>query len=279
MSAPRGADLHSHSHFSDGTFAPAEVVGLAVQLHLEALALTDHDTVAGLAEARSEADRLGILFVPGIELTAHHRGRERHLLAYWAEPAHPELARLLARMARQRRRRITRIVEKLAGCGVRLDPEAVLEVPHRGVLGRLHVAEALRREGLTGSIQEGFDRYLSDSGPAYVPKYALSVTQTIALVHRAGGVAVLAHPGEEPDPAEIRTFAEAGLDGLEAHYPGHPPDLRRHYSELARRWGLVAIGGSDFHGERKPRALGSVTVPLEVVEALKRAAPSPSAAS
>lgn len=278
MSAHRGVDLHTHSHFSDGTFSPAEVVGLAAQLHLEAVALTDHDTVAGLAQAQAEAERLGLGFIPGIELTAYHQGAERHLLGYWLEPGHPELVRLLARMARERRRRIALIVEKLARCGVRLRPESVLEVPHQGNLGRMHVAEALRREGHVGSLQEAFQRYLADDGPAYVPKYALSVPQTITLIHQAGGVAVLAHPGEEPDPEEIRTFAEAGLDGLEAFYPGYPPAVSRYYSELARELGLVATGGSDFHGDRKPQALGSVTVPGEVVEALKKALASRSAA-
>jgi len=250
-----------------------------MQLQLEAVALTDHDTAAGLPQAEVEATRLGLPFIPGIELTANHQGGERHILGYWMSTGRPELVVLLARMAEERRRRIARIVEKLEGCGARLDPEAVLRVPHQGVLGRMHVAVALCQEGLTSSVQEAFDQFLGDNGPAYVPKYALTVEQTIDLIHRAGGVAVLAHPGSEPNEGEVAAFAQAGLDGLEALYPSHAPRLREYYCDLARQLGLVPVGGSDFHGERKPQWLGAVTVPMEVVEELKDALPLGSSAS
>jgi len=270
MSRRRGADLHTHSHYSDGTYAPAEVVALAVQLQLEAVALTDHDTVGGLTEAEVEARRLGITFVPGIELTADRAGAERHLLAYWIDPGYRPLAHLLAEMAVERRRRVDRIRERLQACGVDLPVEAVLGVSHYGVLGRLHVAEALCQRGVTVTVQEAFDRFLRDDGPAYVPKHALSVEETIALIHEAGGVAVLAHPGEMPADGEIASFAQAGLDGLEAHYPGYTPALSEYYERLAQDLGLVATGGSDFHGERRLQWLGAVTVPLETVARLWR---------
>ena len=274
MSRRRGADLHTHSHYSDGTCAPAEVVALAVQLQLEAVALTDHDTVAGLAEAESEARRLGITFIPGIELSADHSGAERHLLGYWVDPDSQPLAELLAEMVEDRRRRVGRIRERLQACGVDLPVEAVLAVCHHGVLGRMHVAEALCQRGVTSTLQEAFDRFLRDNGPAYVPKHALAVEETIALIHQAGGVAVLAHPGETPGAEEIASFARAGLDGLEALYPGYAPSLSEYYAGLAQDLRLVATGGSDFHGERKLQWLGSVTVPLEAVERLRQRVPA-----
>ena len=259
-------DLHTHSHYSDGTYSPAALVGLAAQLGLAALALTDHDTVAGLGQAEDESSRLGLRFVPGIELTAVHRADERHVLGYWIDAGHEELLALLADMARDRRRRIHHIVEKLHQHAVDLSPEAILSTDHHGVLGRMHVAEALVNEGLTSSIQDGFDRYLHDGGPAYVEKYALPVAETCALIHRAGGVAVLAHPGYEPNHQEIADFVQAGLDGLEAAYPGYQPSLTEHYRELACGLNLVATGGSDFHGERKSQGLGAVTVALETLD-------------
>ncbi len=279
MSLRKRADLHTHSHFSDGTSSPAEVVGLAAQLQLEAVALTDHDTVAGLSQAEEEARRLGVGFIPGTELTADHAGGERHILGYWIDPSHPELVALLARMTGERRRRIDLIVERLGACGVQLDAEAVLEVPHQGALGRMHVAEALCREGLTYSLQEAFDRFLRDGGPAYVPKYALPVEETIALIHRAGGVAVLAHPGGEPNQEEITEFAQAGLDGLEAFYLGYPRSLTDYYCQLAGRLNLVPTGGSDYHGERKSQGVGAATVSLETVHRLKAGVPSGSGGS
>jgi len=279
MSHPKRADLHTHSHFSDGTSSPAEVVGLAAQLQLGAVALTDHDTVAGLAQAEEEARRLDVCFIPGIELTADHSETERHILGYWIDPGSPELASLLERMERERRGRVGRIAEKLGECGVALDPEEVFEVPHQGVLGRMHVAEALCRRGATANVNEAFARYLRDDGPAYVPKYALTVAETIALIHRAGGVASLAHPGGEVDREEITGFAQAGLDGLEAYYPGYASSLRDRYCELARHLSLVATGGSDYHGRRKDQGLGAMTVPLEAVERLKARLPTGSGRS
>jgi len=274
MSQPKRADLHTHSHFSDGLPSPAEVVGLAAQLQLGALALTDHDTVAGLPEAEGEARRLGVCFIPGIELTASHLESERHVLAYWMDPGYPELTSLLERMERERLQRIGRIVERLEDCGVTLDREEVLRVPHRGVLGRMHVAEALCRRGVTANVNEAFARYLRDDGPAYVPKYALTVAETIALIHRAGGVASLAHPGSEVDSKEITEFARAGLDGLEAFYPGYGSRLRDCYCDLAEQLNLVPTGGSDYHGRRKHEELGAVSMPLETVAQLKASVPA-----
>jgi len=272
------ADLHTHSAYSDGTLSPAELVGRALQLQLGAFALTDHDTAAGLDEAEREARRLGVCFIPGIELTATHGQEERHILGYWIDREHGELSALLGRMELERERRIHRIVEKLGRCcSVELEPESVFAVDHRGVLGRLHVAEALLRAGVTRSLQEAFDRFLHDSGPAYVGKFALPVAETIALVHRAGGVAVLAHPGDRLNEVEITAFAESGLDGLEAYYPSHPPARCQEYHRLADRLGLIATGGSDYHGERKLQELAAVTVPLEVVENLNRRRIEPNA--
>lgn len=279
MSRRRGADLHTHSHYSDGTYTPAEVVALAVQLQLEAVALTDHDTIAGLAEADSEARRTGITFIPGIELSTDHSGAERHLLGYWVDPGSRPLAELLGEMVEDRRRRIGRIRERLLACGVDLPVQAVLAVAHHGVLGRLHVAEALCQRGVTSTVQEAFDRFLRDNGPAYVPKHTLTVEETIALIHRAGGVAVLAHPGETPAAEEIALFARAGLDGLEAFYPGYAPSLSEYYAGLAQDLGLVATGGSDFHGERKLQWLGCITVPLEAVARLRERVSAVAAAS
>jgi predicted metal-dependent phosphoesterase TrpH len=271
MDLQQQADLHTHSSYSDGTLSPEALVSRASRFHLGALALTDHDTTAGLAEAQETADRLGVRLIPGIEIAADHKGSDRHILGYWIDPSAEELSSLLQRLATERRERIHRIVQKLESCcSVELDPQEVFALSHQGVTGRLHVAEALRRRGVTSSIQEAFNRFLRDGGPAYVGRFTLPVGETIALIHRTGGVAVLAHPGDPADEEELAAFSAAGLDGIEAFYPTHPPAVVQQYVALARGLNLIATGGSDYHGERTLPELGSVTVPLEIVDSLNQ---------
>lgn len=292
-------DLHAHTVVSDGTLTPAQLVELAAASGLAALAVTDHDHTGALAEAREAGARLGVEIVSGIELSVEHpvggfggdgrgagasRPVEVHLLGYLFDEGDAALQAELARFRDVRTARAGRIVERLRALGVDVSVEDVLsEVPagEGASVGRPHVARALMRKGLVGSIQEAFDLWLGEGRPAHVEKAKLSARQAIALVHAAGGVAVLAHPvtiREEAREALVRELAALGLDGLEVEYPKHAPEERRRLARLASELDLVATGGSDFHGENKPDVrLGTgigenIAVGADVLDALKRRA-------
>lgn len=257
-----GIDLHTHSSCSDGTAPPAEVVRLAAEAGLEVVALTDHDTTEGLGEAEAVGAELGIELVPGIELSAEHEGLSVHVLAYWADPAEPELRAELERLRDERLGRAAAIVEKLRGLGFEVSLDRVREIAGGGPIVRPHIAQALVEAGAVASEQEAFDRYIADGGPAYVEKHALHPVDAVRLVLRAGGVCVLAHPGLWDDrsgasgvPEEvIEAMAAAGMHGLEVNHPDHGPEARERYRRVAARLGLVPTGGSDFHGDRLERS-------------------------
>lgn len=256
-----GIDLHTHSSRSDGTLPPAEVIRLAAGIGLEVVALTDHDTTEGLAEAEAAGTGLGIEVVPGIELSAEHEGRSVHVLAYWPDPEEPELRTELARLRDERLGRAEGMVVKLRELGVAISLERVREIAGGGPIVRPHIAQALVEAGVVASEQEAFDRYIADGGPAYVEKHALAPVDAVRLILGAGGVCVLAHPGLWDDrtgtgvPEEvIEAMAAAGMRGLEVDHPDHAPEQRERYRRLAARLGLVPTGGSDFHGDRLERS-------------------------
>lgn len=274
-------DLHAHTVVSDGTLTPTQLVELAASSGLVALAVTDHDHTGGLAEARAAGRRLGIEIVTGIELSVEHAVGEFHLLGYLFDEDDAALQAALARFRDVRSARAVRIVERLQALGVDVTLEDVMrEVPagEGASVGRPHVARALMRKGLVGSIQEAFDRWLADGRPAHVEKAKMSAAEAIALVHGAGGVAVLAHPFTVPEPSRealVRELAALGLDGIEVEYPKHDAAERARLRRLAAELGLVATGGSDFHGENKPDVrLGAgigenIRVEADVLEALR----------
>lgn len=251
-------DLHCHSTASDGTLPPREVIRLAKQSNLSALALTDHDTVAGCADAADEAQKLGLDFLCGIEISAEypHPGT-MHILGYGVDPSNPALKSLTETLLAGRDNRNPRIVAKLNDMGVAVSMKEWEEEARGGVLGRPHLAAILNRKGYVSSIKQAFDKYLGQGSPAYFDKERLTPRQAIERIHAAGGVAVLAHPVQlrTQNDAQlervIKDLADLGLAGLETIHSDHDAMVVEKYSHLADRFGLLKTGGSDFHGANK----------------------------
>jgi 3',5'-nucleoside bisphosphate phosphatase len=260
---PRFIDLHSHSTASDGAATPSALVAAARQIGLAAIAVTDHDTIGGVREAIAAAVGMELRVVPGVELSAVDASGETHLLGLHLADLDSLDARL-AELRDMRRTRAERIVQRLNALGVRLSMEDVLEQAAGGAIGRPHVARALIAKGWAGDIRSAFDRYLAAGRPAYVPKDRLSLADAIAMVHRAGGIAVLAHPGQSATPERLKTLAALGLDGVEVRHPSHDEAEIARLFALTERLGLVPSGGSDWHGQPDgSRALGVMRVPRE----------------
>jgi len=270
------ADLHLHSHYSDGSFPPAEVVRRAKVAGLAAIALTDHDTVDGLPEFLAAASAAGLTAIPGVELSVNEGDREIHLLGYLIRWEDPALRAALARFAAERRERAAAILSSLHALGVRLPMTAVDDAAGRGTLGRPHVAAALVEAGIVGSVQEAFARYLGRGKPAYVPRTGLTAAEAIALVRTAGGIPVLAHPVRSGVLGEVPRLARVGLRGLEAYHTGQDPADTLAVCRAAEAHGLLLTGGSDCHGEMKGEPLlGRVRLPWEHVVRLFAAAGRP----
>jgi predicted metal-dependent phosphoesterase TrpH len=256
-------DLHSHSTASDGAFAPADVVAHAARAGLAALALTDHDTVAGVAEARAAGESLGVRVIAGVELSAVDAEREIHLLGLLLE--HPDVIEgELAAFRDTRRSRAEEMVTRLNALAVPVTMDAVLGEAGEGAIGRPHVARAIVRGGWVRDQREAFDRFLGAGRPAFVEKHRLLAGDAIRLVHAAGGIAVFAHPGGEGTRARIEPLAALGLDGLEVRHPGHSAEDVARLGALVDHFGLVPSGGSDWHGAVEgPRVIGNQRVPAE----------------
>lgn len=265
------ADLHTHSRASDGLFPALEVARRAYGAGLGALALTDHDTLAGLEEAGREAERLGLTFVPGCEISVDVAGRDIHLLAYFVTEHAPGLRTLLAGAERMRDERMRDMLVRLARAGLPLEEAEVRrQAVATRALGRLHVARALVARSHVGTLAEAFARYLGSGACAYVPKQTPSARDALDAIWEAGAVPVLAHPGlyglEEPE----RFFADWELGGIEARHPGHDAASEARFARWAGARDVVITGGSDWHGEERPAAyLGCRSVAADAVEALR----------
>jgi predicted metal-dependent phosphoesterase TrpH len=256
-------DLHVHSTASDGTVPPAEVVRRAASAGLGGIALTDHDTVAGIEEARTEAGRHGLAFLSGAELSANEPGRSVHLLAYGFDLTDGNLLAFFEEYGADRRRRARDIVGRLQGLGVQLLYEEVAEQAGAAAPTRAHVARALVRHGHVSSEDEVFRRYLSRGRPGYVEKRPTPPAEVIDRVHRAGGVVLLAHPGRAHGPAEVRRWVAEGLDGVEVRHPNNSPQVRQRMAALVKELGLLRSGGSDWHGPGTRKFdLGGESVPI-----------------
>jgi 3',5'-nucleoside bisphosphate phosphatase len=268
-----GADLHLHSRHSDGTFEPSGLVCRAAEEGLEAVSLTDHDTVSGTHEALEEGRRRGVRVLTGVEISAEYAGHEIHLLGYGFDPEDPALLAMVERRRAARERRAEQMVSRLNELGVPLRMEMVRESAGGAILGRPHLAEALVRERLAGSLQAAFLKYLVPGCSAYLPSPRPSLDAARSVMAGAGGVLVLAHPHLSLSSDKIRRLAGEGIDGLETEHPRLKPSQCRELSDLARERTLLATGGSDCHGPRRgPVRLGSVRIPMETVERVEAAA-------
>jgi 3',5'-nucleoside bisphosphate phosphatase len=272
-----GYDLHTHSSFSDGTQTPTGNVKLALERGLDGIAVTDHDTIDGIDEAVSAASGTGLEIVPGIEFSAEYDGASLHVLAYWVDLANEELRAELRRLTDTRFRRGELMVEKLQALGYDVSFERVRAIAGDDLIARPHVAQAMVEAGIVATETEAFDKFISDGGVAHVPKHALEPFDAQALVHDAGGICVLAHPGmwkgagSVPDEL-IEGMAQRGMVGLEADHPDHDETQRAYYRAMADRLGLVPTGASDCHGARYGFRMGVLTTPAERYRELRRRA-------
>ena len=263
---PAFVDLHTHSTASDGTLPPERVVEAAKRCNLAAIALTDHDSIAGVAAARAAGDRVGVRVVAGCELSAFQDDHEVHLLALHLTRLEALEGRL-EELRTLRHDRAEKIVAKLNALGIPITLEEVLQQANGGAVGRPHVARALIARGAVVDFKDAFMRYLGSAGSAFVPKARLSIEDAIEIAHEAGGLAIWAHPAEGGRRERLEPLVKAGLDGVEVKHPGHSPDDVRSLQALADYFGLVVSGGSDWHGSSEgPRKLGNMNVPLAWLE-------------
>jgi hypothetical protein len=270
-------DLHAHTSASDGGDDPGALVEAAAAAGVEVLVVTDHDTVAAVAAAKAAGLRLGVEVLAGCELTANLGGRVVHVLVYGEGLLDPGVGEAVEAARRGRQPRNLAIGERLrelTGVG----HDQAMAIAGGSALSRAHFARALVAAGVVADVAEAFDRYLSSGQPAYVPAPSVPLTDAVALAGKAGGVAVLAHPGRLGDGERDRVLQEAlaaGIDGIEVWHPQHDAELRRTLSDLVQRRGLLATGGSDYHGHHKPDVHlgsgvdGNVAVPTELLQALR----------
>lgn len=251
-------DLHVHTNASDGTFSPREVVRLAAGKAIKAIAITDHDTVAGIPEAQREGAVVGVEVIVGVELSVEWSHGILHVLGYFLDTHHPELLRVLDDLKRIREERTPRILAKLKDLDVHVSREEVEREAAGGVPGRPHLARVLVQKGYVPDIQQAFDRYLRRGAAAYVRKPKILPADAFRLIIESGGLPALAHPYSLLDLPDVRLeeildrLKPLGLAGIEVYYPMHTPDQTAHFLDLAHVYGLVVTGGTDFHGANKP---------------------------
>ena len=267
-------DLHLHTTASDGTFTPSDLVERARSAGLSIFSITDHDTTAGLAEARAAAGPEGLELVDGIEISAVEDGRDVHVLGYFIDPQSAVLRSFLDRQREDRLRRVREMGARLAALGAPIDVEPILAEALRGrSVGRPQIASALLARGHVATRDEAFDRFLEYGGPAFVARCGASASEVISIIHEAGGLASLAHPGLLRRDHLIAPLAAAGLDALEVRHSDHDAATESKYRALAKTFGLLVTGGSDFHGDNGHRVcrLGTLTLPREDYDRLRSA--------
>jgi predicted metal-dependent phosphoesterase TrpH len=264
-----------HSTYSDGTYTPSQLVDLARRSSLTAIALTDHDTVNGVPDARAAAEGLDVEIIPGVEISSEYRGKELHLLGYFVDTDNGPLVAALERLRTDRAARFWEMADRLRGRGVAVDDRELraFAAAETGTLGRRNLAEFLVKTRQAGSVREAFARYLGDRGRASVPKIRLPVADAIALVRGAGGVAAWAHPSYDCTRETLSELRGMGLRAVEVEYPATRPGRRRELRGLARELGLVVTGGSDCHGPDQPRrAVGTCSISMDELEQLRHSA-------
>ena len=263
------ADLHLHTFFSDGTFTPEELVERAHKIGFSAIALTDHDTLEGCARAAAACAAVRMEFISGTELTAEHHDTEVHILAYLVDTQNQVLLKRIAEFQTVRQSRIREMVAALNQQGIPLKAESVFALANCKSPGRPHVARALVKEKLIGSLDEAFEKYLKKGRPAWVPKTKMSALEAVELIHQAGGLAVMAHPGLNRTDDIIPALVDAGLDGIECFHTKHSTVMSERYLMIAEKHRLLVTGGSDCHGfSKKQPLIGTVKLPYEHVQRL-----------
>lgn len=268
-------DLHLHTIASDGRSTPSELVDLAAAAGLTVMAVTDHDTTVAVADVRQFAGARGIEAVPGIEITAVLHGRDVHMLGYFFEPRYPGLVSFLAEQREERIARVEAIVARLAELKMPLDFQAQIAVARRPTgmsIARPHVARAMVAAGYAKTVQAAFDLWLAEGRPAFVERVGPSPAMVTAVVHAAGGLISLAHPGRTRMDQEIPAMVESGLDALEVFHSDHDAGLVAHYRAMASQLGVLMTGGTDFHADpASPLSVGTVTLPPQEWERLSAA--------
>jgi hypothetical protein len=266
-------DLHLHTTASDGTLTPSELVIQARAAGLSIFSITDHDTTAGVDAAAAPARDAGLELIPGIEITAVADGRDVHMLGYFIDTSSSNLRQFLVTQRHDRLRRVHEIGERLVALGAPVDLAPIAADAARGrSVGRPQVADALVAAGHVASRDEAFDRFLEAGGPAFVPRRGARPEKVIALIHDAGGLASIAHPGVTRRDDLLPALVAAGLDALEARHSDHDPEIEARYRMLARELGILVTGGSDFHGAdagHRVNALGQITLDAEDFERLR----------
>lgn len=267
-------EFHTHSNMSDGSDAPEKVARRASRAGIRAVSLTDHDTVAGLPRAAAEAEKLGMEFIPGVELSCAHEGRVVHVLGHFVEPDAPRLRERMAASASDRVRRMEEIIARLARGGLAIDGEDFFAACARAPsVTRGQLATYMLEKGLAGSRAEVFGKYIGEDAAAYVALDAPSPFEALAIVREAGGAATLAHPISSGCDDIIPAMAEAGLAGLEVEHPSQGADARERYRKMAEECGLLRMGGSDCHGARRgSERLGRFSQPLRLLAELSERA-------
>jgi len=273
-------DLHLHTTASDGVMSPSELVRYAKTKGLQAIAITDHDTIEGLEEGLSEGQKIGFEVIPGIEISAEHSPGSMHLLGFFIDIYHPLLNERLEYLQKARAERNPKIVEKLNRLGIELSYEEVVKVSGGGQVGRPHFAQVLLEKNHVRTFQEAFDRFLKKGSPAYVDKFRFTAKEAIHFINEAKGVAVLAHPntlsmnGYSELERLILRLIDEGLKGIEVYYPEHSALEVGQYKTLAERYGLLITGGTDYHGIEKNGldigvGRGEMRLPYSIVDGLK----------
>jgi hypothetical protein len=266
------ADLHLHTFFSDGTFTPEELVERASKIGFAAIALTDHDTIEGCDRAATACAAVNMEFISGTELTAEHDDTEVHILAYFVDTKNQTLLNRIGEFQSVRQNRIHEMVAALNKIGIPLKAESVFALANCKSPGRPHVARALVKEKLIGNLDEAFERYLKKGRPAWVPKTKMSALEGMELIHQAGGLAVMAHPGLNRTDEIIPDLVAAGLDGIECFHTKHSTAMAERYLGIADKYRLLVTGGSDCHGFSKVKPLiGTVKLPYDHVVKMKAA--------
>lgn len=250
-------DLHIHSTFSDGTLRPEQLISLAKAKGLTALALTDHDTMEGVASAVQAGEAAGVEVIPGLEISVVHHGNDMHILAYFSEVEHSGLTAALGELQTAREDRNKKILQKLNDLGISITLGELWNKSRVGQTGRPHIAQVLVEKGVVRNIDEAFLKYLKKGAKAYVSRFVYRAEEAIAMIREAGGVSVLAHPASldrslKKVPAVVAELVSYGLGGLECYYPTHSVRMRKTLLALAQEHKLVVTGGSDYHGDIRP---------------------------